>query len=84
MVVPSPVPKVVIKEISMKTEQHEDNSARTLRKIFRRHVRRHDPLLVLTMSIFNFTDGWRRTFSKYEYAVPGLTNSCQAERQGML
>ena len=23
-------------------------------------------MLVLNMSIFNFTDGWRRTFSKYE------------------
>jgi len=25
-------------------------------------------MLVLNMSIFNFTDGWNRTFSKYEYA----------------
>jgi hypothetical protein len=24
-------------------------------------------MLVLNMSIFNFTDGWSRTFSKYEY-----------------
>jgi len=23
------------------------------------------------MSIFNFTDGWSRTFSKYEYARVG-------------
>jgi len=26
--------------------------------------RRHDPLLVLNMSVFNFTDSWERTFSK--------------------
>jgi hypothetical protein len=25
-------------------------------------------MLVLNMSTFNFTDGWNRTFSKYEYA----------------
>ena len=25
-------------------------------------------MLVLNMSIFNFTDGWSRTFSKQEYA----------------
>jgi hypothetical protein len=25
-------------------------------------------MLVLNMSIFNFTDGWRRTFSKHGYA----------------
>jgi len=25
-------------------------------------------MLVLNMSIFNFSDGWNRTFSKYEYA----------------
>jgi hypothetical protein len=25
-------------------------------------------MLVFNMSIFNFTDGWNRTFSKYEYA----------------
>jgi hypothetical protein len=52
----------------MKTNQRENNFRRTLRKIFRRSVRRHDPMLVLNMSIFNFTDGWRRTLSKYEYA----------------
>jgi hypothetical protein len=39
-----------------------------LRRMFRRRARRHDPMLVLNMSIFNLTDGWGRTFSKYEYA----------------
>ena len=52
----------------MKTNQRENNLRRTLRKIFPRRMRRHDPMLVLNMSIFNFTDGWRRTFSKHEYA----------------
>jgi hypothetical protein len=32
-------------------------------KIFQRHRRRHDPLLVLNMSIFNLADGWNRTFN---------------------
>ena len=50
----------------MKTKQ--ENFRSTLRKIFRRRTLRHDPMLVLNMSIFNFTDGWSRTFSKYEYA----------------
>ena len=52
----------------MKTNQRENNFRRTLRKIFRRRMLRHDAMLVLNMSIFNFTDGWRRTFSKHEYA----------------
>ena len=51
----------------MKTKQRENNFKRALRKIFQSGARRHDPLLVLNMSIFNFTDGWSRTFSKYEY-----------------
>ena len=34
------------------------------REIFRRHRRMHDPMLVLNMSIFNFTDGWNRTFNQ--------------------
>jgi len=50
----------------MKTK--EQRFTRGLRQVFRRRMRRHDPLLVLNMSIFNFTDGWNRTFSKYEYA----------------
>jgi len=52
----------------MKTNQRENNFRRTLRKNFPRRMRSHDPMLVLNMSIFNFTDGWRRTFSKHEYA----------------
>jgi hypothetical protein len=52
----------------MKTKQRENNFRRALRQIFQPGARRHDPMLVLNMSIFNLTDGWSRTFSKYEYA----------------
>ena len=52
----------------MKTREHETNFKGALHKLLRRSSRRHDPMLVLNMSIFNFTDGWNRTFSKYEYA----------------
>ena len=49
----------------MKTR--EQSFSQTLAHFFRRRVRWHDPLLVFNMSIFNFTDEWSRTFSKYEY-----------------
>ena len=52
----------------MKTKQDESNFWHTLRKPFRRRAKRHDPMLVLNMSNFNFIDGWRRTFFSYEYA----------------
>jgi len=51
----------------MKTKQRENNFRSRVRKLFRPRARRHDPMLVFNMSIFNFTDGWSRTFSKYEY-----------------
>jgi hypothetical protein len=50
----------------MKAKPSENNSRSKLRNVFRRRAPRHDPMLVLNMSIFNFTDGWRRTFAKYE------------------
>jgi hypothetical protein len=31
--------------------------------MFSRRRRMHDPLLVLNMSIFNFDNGWNRTFN---------------------
>ena len=52
----------------MKAKPRENNFRSRLRKVFRPSAPRHDPMLVLNMSIFNFTDGWNRTFSKYEYA----------------
>ena len=51
----------------MKTKQGEVSFWHMLRKILRRRVTRHDPMLLFNMSIFNFTDGWRRTLLKYEY-----------------
>ena len=51
----------------MKTREHETNFKGALRKLLRRSSRRHDPMLVLNMSIFNFTDGWSRTVLKYRY-----------------
>jgi len=52
----------------MKAKPRENNLRSKLRDVFRPRARRHDPMLVLNMSIFNFTDGWSRTFAKYEYA----------------
>jgi len=52
----------------MKSKQDENNSWHPLRKRFRRRAKGHDPMLVLNMSNFNFTNGWRRTFFKHEYA----------------
>jgi hypothetical protein len=51
----------------MKAKPSENNFRNKLRNAFRPRARRHDPMLVLNMSIFNFTDGWSRTFSKSEY-----------------
>jgi len=34
------------------------------REIWSRPGRNHDPMLVLNMSIFNFTGGWMRTFNQ--------------------
>jgi len=37
---------------------------RKWREMFQRRRRKHDPMLVLNMSIFNFADGWNRTFKR--------------------
>jgi hypothetical protein len=52
----------------MKTKQAENNFWHTLRKRSRPRAKRHDPMLLLNLTNFNFTDGWRRTFLKDEYA----------------
>jgi hypothetical protein len=54
--------------MTMKPKQGENNFRSRVRMFFQGRARWHDPMLVLNMSIFNFTDGWTRTFSKYEYA----------------
>jgi hypothetical protein len=52
----------------MKAKPSENNFKSRLRKLYRPRAPRHDPMLVLNMSIFNFTNGWSRTFWKDEYA----------------
>jgi hypothetical protein len=51
----------------MKAKSRENNLRNGLRNLFRPRAPRHDAMLVFNMSIFNFTDGWSRTFSKQEY-----------------
>jgi hypothetical protein len=69
VVTPKPALKVFGEPNSMKAEQRRNNLERILGEIFRRRrVGRHDPMLLLNMSAFNFTGGWRRTFAKSEYA----------------
>jgi hypothetical protein len=46
----------------------ESSFKSALQRLFRPRSRKHDPLLLLNMSHFNFTDGWRRTFFDSEYA----------------
>jgi hypothetical protein len=52
----------------MKAKQSQSNSKRAPWRIFRRSSRRHDPMLVLNMTLFNFTDGWNRAFFREQYA----------------
>jgi len=51
----------------MKTKQSQINHKRAMWRIFRRSSPRHDPMLVLNMTLFNFTDGWNRAFSREQY-----------------
>ena len=44
------------------------NSKRSPWRMFRRSSRRHDPMLLLNMTLFNFTDGWNGAFSREQYA----------------
>ncbi|HEY8649326.1 MAG TPA: hypothetical protein VIL70_00270 [Chthoniobacterales bacterium] len=51
----------------MKTKHSTSSFLKLLRKIFRRSAPTHDPFLFLSMTLFNYTDGWNRTFSKEQY-----------------
>jgi hypothetical protein len=52
----------------MKIQRQRRNTLAELwRRILRGSARRHDPLLTLNMTLFNYTDGWSRTISKDEY-----------------
>jgi hypothetical protein len=69
VVSPGPALKVFGEGNSMKAKPLNTNIERIVAEIVRRRrARRHDPMLVLNMSAFNFTGGWRRTFAKPEYA----------------
>jgi hypothetical protein len=53
----------------MKLKRSQTNSRPKAPKILQRRSRgRHDPMLVLNMALFNFTDGWNRAFSREQYA----------------
>jgi len=58
-----------MKLAEMKLKRSQTNSPPKAPKILqRRSRRRHDPMLVLNMALFNFTDGWNRAFSREQYA----------------
>jgi hypothetical protein len=42
------------------------------REMISRRRRIHDPMLVLNMSIFNFADGWSRTFNPLKSHERGI------------
>ena len=47
----------------MKTTNPNEAKVRRSGRWFRRACRRHDPMLVLNMSIFNSDRGWNRIFN---------------------
>jgi hypothetical protein len=60
---------VVTNKLSeMKTKQIQSKSKLGPWRIFRRSWRRHDPMLVINMALFNFTGGWNRVLARDEYA----------------
>ena len=52
----------------MKAKQRENHFRSRLGNLFRTRACRHDQMLAFNKSIFNFTDGRRRTFPTNEYA----------------
>jgi hypothetical protein len=51
------------KEPEARMKIRQQSFARAWQKVLQRRRQRHDPMLVLNMSIFNFADGWDRTFN---------------------
>ena len=49
----------------MKTKNTNKTKITRPRRWFRRSRREHDPMLVLSMSIFNSDRGWNRIFSPF-------------------
>jgi len=54
----------------MKTSQQPRKN--NWRAMFRRHRRKHDPLLVLNLANFNFIDGWDRIFNPLKSHERGI------------
>jgi hypothetical protein len=50
--------------IPRKAKAPPQNFADRWRAKFRGRARRHDPMLVLNMSVFNSEDGWNRVFNE--------------------
>jgi hypothetical protein len=49
----------------MKTKNTNKTKVTRPRRWFRRSRRQHDPMLVLSMSIFNSDRGWNRIFNPF-------------------
>ena len=62
----------------MKLKRPQTSSKPRLPKILRRSRRRHDPMLVLNMALFNFTDGWNRAFRGSSTRASPPNDSMQA------
>jgi hypothetical protein len=61
--------KTKLRQTTPRRSSPQDESVRLAdsRPLLRKRAYRHDPMLLLNMSFFNFTDGWARVFSKEQY-----------------
>ena len=67
----------------MKTKQPDKNYSRLLSKILGPRLHRHNRMLVLNMSTFNFSDGGSGTFTQYEYARSGFNQPVFGRRRDL-
>jgi hypothetical protein len=58
------------RETKTSIEQRQAGAQR--QEMISRRRRVHDPMLVLNMSIFNYTDGWNRTFNPLKTHERGI------------
>jgi len=58
------------RETKTSIEQRQAGAQR--QEMISRRRRVHDPMLVLNMSIFNFADGWSRTFNPLKSHERGI------------
>jgi hypothetical protein len=58
------------RETKTSIEQRKVGAQR--REMISRRWRIHDPMLVFNMSIFNYTDGWSRTFNPLKTHERGI------------